>query len=63
MRQVCVIAAPKPRPLANSIKETVLLVVAPLTGALVLTWWLGAYAIVFGVTLIVVAFKLKGQLG
>ena len=40
-----------------------LLVVAPLTGALVLTWWLGAYAIVFGVTLIVVAFKLKGQLG
>jgi hypothetical protein len=63
MRQVCVIAAPKPRPLANSIKETVLLVVAPLTGALVLTWWLGAYAIVFGVTLIVVALKLKGQLG
>jgi hypothetical protein len=63
MRQVCAIAASKPRPLANSIKETVLLVVAPLTGALVLTWWLGAYAIVFGVTLIVVAFKLKGQLG
>jgi uncharacterized membrane protein HdeD (DUF308 family) len=40
-----------------------LLVVAPITGALVLTWWLGAYAIVFGVTLIVVALKLKGQLG
>jgi uncharacterized membrane protein HdeD (DUF308 family) len=46
-----------------SILYGALLVVAPLTGALVLTWWLGAYAIVFGVTLIVVAFKLKGQLG
>jgi uncharacterized membrane protein HdeD (DUF308 family) len=46
-----------------SILYGVLLVAAPLTGALVLTWWLGAYAIVFGVSLVVVAFKLKGQLG
>ncbi len=46
-----------------SILYGVLLVAAPLTGALVLTWWLGAYAIVFGVSLMVVAFKLKGQLG
>ncbi len=44
-----------------SIIYGVLLIAAPLVGALVLTWWLGAYAIVFGVTLIVLAFKLKGQ--
>ena len=39
-----------------------LLVVAPMIGAVVLTWWLGAYALVFGVALIVLAFKLKGRL-
>ena len=44
-----------------SILYGVVLVVAPLIGALVLTWWLGAYAIVFGVTLVILAFKLKGQ--
>ena len=38
------------------------LVVAPMIGAIVLTWWLGAYALVFGVALIVLAFKLKGRL-
>ncbi len=38
-----------------------LLVVAPMIGAVVLTWWLGAYALVFGVALIVLAFKLKGR--
>jgi uncharacterized membrane protein HdeD (DUF308 family) len=36
----------------------VLLVGAPFIGALVLTWWLGAYAIVFGFALIAVAIKL-----
>jgi uncharacterized membrane protein HdeD (DUF308 family) len=36
-----------------------LLIIAPLIGALVLTWWLGAYALVFGVTLLVLAFKLR----
>jgi uncharacterized membrane protein HdeD (DUF308 family) len=44
-----------------SIIYGVLLAAAPLIGALVLTWWLGAYAIVFGATMIVLAFKLKGQ--
>jgi uncharacterized membrane protein HdeD (DUF308 family) len=35
-----------------------LLIFAPLVGALVLTWWLGAYAIVFGFALMAVAIKL-----
>jgi len=34
-----------------------LLTFAPLVGALVLTWWLGAYAIVFGLALMAVAIK------
>jgi len=37
----------------------VLLFVAPLIGAVVLTWWLGAYALVFGVALLALAFRLK----
>jgi uncharacterized membrane protein HdeD (DUF308 family) len=37
------------------------LVVAPLVGAVVLTWWLGAYALVFGVTMLVLAFKLRAR--
>jgi uncharacterized membrane protein HdeD (DUF308 family) len=39
----------------------VMLVIAPLVGALVLTWWLGAYAIVFGVMLLVLAFRLRAH--
>jgi uncharacterized membrane protein HdeD (DUF308 family) len=41
----------------------VLLVVAPLMGAVVLTWWLGGYAIVFGIMLLVVSFRLRHQHG
>jgi uncharacterized membrane protein HdeD (DUF308 family) len=37
------------------------LVVSPLIGAVVLTWWLGAYAIAFGIALLVLAFKLRGR--
>ncbi len=37
----------------------VLLAAAPFTGAVVLTWWLGAYAIAFGVVLLVLAFRLQ----
>jgi uncharacterized membrane protein HdeD (DUF308 family) len=37
----------------------VLLIVAPIPGAIVMTWWVGAYAIVFGGALIVLAFRLK----
>lgn len=37
----------------------VLLLVAPLLGAVVLAWWLGFYAILFGLTLLVLAFRLR----
>ncbi len=39
-----------------------LLIVTPMIGAVVLTWWLGAYALVFGVCLVVLAFKLRARL-
>ena len=38
------------------------LVVAPLMGAVVLTWWIGAYALIFGVALLITAFKLRAKL-
>ena len=41
----------------------VLLVFSPLVGAVVLTWWLGGYAIAFGAVLLVLAFKLRGRRG
>jgi uncharacterized membrane protein HdeD (DUF308 family) len=44
-----------------SIVFGVLLAIAPLAGAVVLTWWLGAYAIVFGVVMLVLAFRLRRQ--
>src|SRR3954451_11361412 len=40
----------------------VLLIIAPLIGAIVLTWWLGAYALVFGVALVIFSFKLRSRL-
>jgi uncharacterized membrane protein HdeD (DUF308 family) len=39
----------------------VVLLIAPVVGAVVLTWWLGAYALVFGVLLLVLAFQLYGK--
>jgi uncharacterized membrane protein HdeD (DUF308 family) len=39
----------------------ILMIAAPLAGAVVLTWWLGAYALVFGVALIILAFKLRSR--
>jgi uncharacterized membrane protein HdeD (DUF308 family) len=41
----------------------ILMVIAPLIGAIVLTWWLGAYSLVFGIALIVLAFRLRSQRG
>ena len=40
----------------------VLLIVAPIIGAVVLTWWIGAYALVFGVSLVMLAFGLRNRL-
>jgi uncharacterized membrane protein HdeD (DUF308 family) len=37
----------------------VLLIVMPLLGALVLAWWIGAFSLVFGVALIILAFRLR----
>lgn len=39
----------------------VLLAIAPLLGALVLTWWIGAYAMVFGATLLVLSYRLRAR--
>ncbi|NUB07286.1 uncharacterized membrane protein HdeD (DUF308 family) [Azospirillum brasilense] len=44
-----------------SIVWGILLFVAPIEGAVVMTWWLGAYALVFGGVLIVLAFRLRGH--
>jgi uncharacterized membrane protein HdeD (DUF308 family) len=39
----------------------VLLAIAPVIGAVVLTWWFGAYALMFGIALLVLAFKLRAR--
>ena len=40
----------------------VLLYTAPIAGAVVLTWWLGAYALAFGVVLLIVGFRLRAAI-
>jgi uncharacterized membrane protein HdeD (DUF308 family) len=42
-----------------SIALGILLVAAPLLGAVVLTWWIGAYALISGVSLCILAFRLR----
>jgi uncharacterized membrane protein HdeD (DUF308 family) len=44
-----------------SIVWGVLLFVAPIAGALVLTWFMGGYALFFGVALLILAFRLRRQ--
>jgi uncharacterized membrane protein HdeD (DUF308 family) len=39
----------------------VMLIAAPLAGAIVLTWWMGAYALIFGITLIGLAVRLRSR--
>ncbi|MGA8756861.1 MAG: DUF308 domain-containing protein [Stellaceae bacterium] len=46
---------------AISIVWGVLLILWPLIGAIVLTWWIAAYALFFGVALLVLAFRLRGR--
>ena len=46
-----------------SIVWGVLLFLAPAAGALVLTWWLGAYSLLFGILLLVLAFRLRAHRG
>jgi uncharacterized membrane protein HdeD (DUF308 family) len=46
---------------AASVAFGVLLIVAPFAGAIVLTWWLGVYALVFGGALLVLAFRLRSR--
>jgi uncharacterized membrane protein HdeD (DUF308 family) len=38
-----------------------LLIATPLIGAVVLTWWMGAYALVFGVSLIILSYRLRSR--
>ena len=45
---------------AASVIFGILLFAAPGPGAIVITWWLGAYALVFGVLMLVLSFRLRG---
>jgi|SRR5450432_2991690 uncharacterized membrane protein HdeD (DUF308 family) len=45
---------------ALSIAFGALLLFRPMIGALAVVWWLGAYAIVFGILITVVGFRLRG---
>ena len=37
----------------------VMLITAPLAGAIVLAWWLGFYAVFFGIALMLLAWRLR----
>jgi uncharacterized membrane protein HdeD (DUF308 family) len=47
---------------AISVVWGVLLIIWPLTGALVLTWWIAGYALFFGGVLLFLAFRLRRRL-
>jgi uncharacterized membrane protein HdeD (DUF308 family) len=46
---------------AVSVIWGILLIIWPLIGAVVLTWWIAAYALFFGVALLVLAFRLRAR--
>jgi uncharacterized membrane protein HdeD (DUF308 family) len=46
---------------AISVIWGILLFVAPIAGALVLTWFMGGYALFFGVAMLVLAFRLRAH--
>jgi uncharacterized membrane protein HdeD (DUF308 family) len=46
-----------------SVAFGVVLLLYPRAGALVLVWWLGAYALVFGILLMILAFRLRRTFG
>jgi uncharacterized membrane protein HdeD (DUF308 family) len=41
-----------------SILLGILFAITPLTGALVFAWWIGAYAVLFGISMLALAFRL-----
>lgn len=43
-----------------SVALGLLLAAFPVTGIVVLVWWIGAYAILFGILMIVLALRLRG---
>jgi uncharacterized membrane protein HdeD (DUF308 family) len=38
-----------------------LLILTPVVGAIVLTWWMGAYALAFGIALVIFSFRLRSR--
>src|SRR5437868_8051876 len=44
-----------------SVAFGVVLLLQPAAGALVLIWWVGAYALLFGILLVVLAFRMRDR--
>jgi uncharacterized membrane protein HdeD (DUF308 family) len=44
----------------NSLLFGLLILISPGAGALAILFWIGAYALLFGIMLIILAFRLRG---
>jgi uncharacterized membrane protein HdeD (DUF308 family) len=44
-----------------SIAWGILVAVFPIAGILVWAWWIGAYALIFGITMLILAFRLRSR--